>query len=105
MGYQDLRGWLSEVEALKQLKKIDGASWDLEMGAITELIYREREGTPPAVLFDKVTGYPDGFRTLFGMTCSVERMALTLGLPKVKNGIELVQAYRNKLKEFKYRSK
>ena len=101
MGYQDLRGWLSEVEALSQLKKIHGASWDLEMGAITELIYHEGKGTPPAVLFDKVPGYPDAFRTLFGMTCSVERMALTLGLPTVKNGIDLVKAYRDRLKDFK----
>jgi 4-hydroxy-3-polyprenylbenzoate decarboxylase len=100
MGYKDLREWLSKVEALQQLKKIDGADWDLEMGAITELIYREGKGIPPAVLFDKVPGYPEGFRALFGMTCSVERMALTLGFPPVENNIELVQTYRDKLKDF-----
>jgi UbiD family decarboxylase len=102
MGYGDLREWLSEVEKMNQLKRIDGANWDLEMGTITELIYRKgKEGTPPAVLFDKVPGYPEGFRTLFGMTCSVERMALTLHLAPVKNGTELVRAYRDRLKDFK----
>ena len=101
MAYKDLRGWLTEVEKLGQLKKVDGASWDLEMGAITELIYKMGKGTPPAVIFDKVPGYPEGFRTIFGMTCSVERMALTLNLPPAKTGVELVKSYRDKLKDFK----
>jgi len=101
MAYKDLRDWLKKVEKMDQLKKFDGASWDLEMGAITELIYQEGKGTPPAVLFDKVPGYPKGFRALFGITCSVERMALTLNLPSAKTGVELVQSYRNKLKDFK----
>jgi len=97
MAYKDLRDWLKKVEKMDQLKKVDGASWDLEMEAITELIYQEGKGTPPAVLFDKVPGYPKGFRALFGITCSVERMALTLNLPSAKTGVELVQSYRNKL--------
>lgn len=101
MARKDLRDWITEVEKLGQLKKVDGASWDLEMGAITELIYKMGKGTPPAVIFDKVPGYPEGFRAIFGMTCSVERMALTLNLPPAKTGVELVQSYRNKLKDFK----
>jgi len=100
MGYKDLREWLSKVDAMGQVKKIERAGWDLEMGAITELIYREGAGIPPAVLFDQVPGYPGGFRALFGATCSVDRMALTLGLPKVQSGTELVRAYRDKLKDF-----
>jgi 4-hydroxy-3-polyprenylbenzoate decarboxylase len=96
-----LREWLAEVEKLKQLKRIDGAGWDLEMGAITEVLYREGNGVPPAVLFDRIPGYPEGFRALFGLTCSVERMALSLGLPPVKSGIDLVREYRDKLKDFK----
>jgi 4-hydroxy-3-polyprenylbenzoate decarboxylase len=101
MGYRDLREWLTAVEGLNQIKRIEGADWDLEMGAITELIYHEGSGVPPAVLFDKIPGYPEGFRALFGMTCSVERMALSLGLPPAKNGTDLVRAYRDKLKNFK----
>lgn len=101
MGYKDLREWLEKVEELKQLKKIDGASWDLEMGAIGELFYHESKGIPPAILFDKIPGYPEGFRTLFGMTCSTERMSLSLGLPTVKSGRDLVRAYRDKLKSLK----
>ncbi len=102
MGYKDVREFLAAVEGFAQLKKLDGAAWDLEMGAITELIYHEGKGIPPAVLFDKVPGYPAGFRALFGATCSVKRMALTLGFPtSIKTEMDLVQAYRDKLKTFK----
>jgi len=100
MAYQDLRGWLSEVEKLGQLRRIHGAHWRLEMGAITEVLYRRGPYPPPAILFDQIPGYPEDSQVLFGMICSVERMALTLGLPSVENGIALVRAYREKLKHF-----
>lgn len=102
MSYKDLRQWLKRVDEIGQLKKINGAHWNLEMGAITELIYREgKSASPPAVLFDNVPGYPEGYRVLFGLICSVERMAISLGLENVTTGSELVRAYRDKLKDFK----
>ena len=101
MAYKDLREWLRAVESMKQLKTIEGADWNEEMGAITELIYHEGAAPPPAIMFDKVPGYADGFRALFGATCSPERMALTLGFPDtVKTGIDLVKTYRKQLKGF-----
>lgn len=99
MAYKDLRDWLKEVEKLNQLKKIDKAAWELEMGAITELIYHEGKGVPPAIMFDQIPGYPQGFRALFGASCSPERMALTLGFPaSVKTGVDLVRTYRDEVK-------
>jgi len=101
MAYKDLRDWLGQVEKFNQLKKINQADWDLEMGAITELVYHEGQGTPPAILFDEVPGYPPGFRALFGATCSPERMALTLGFPaSIKTGLDLVKTYRDEVKKF-----
>ena len=106
MAYNDLRDWLTIVENLRQLKTIEGADWNLEMGAITELIYHEAPGTPPAIMFDKVPGYPAGFRALFGATCSPERMALTLGFSQsVKTGLDLVQTYRNEIKKIELSEK
>ena len=49
-GNIDLRDWLKEVKRLEQLETISGAHWDLELGALTEIIL-ERIATPPAVLF------------------------------------------------------
>ena len=94
--YRDLREWLQGVEALGELKKIEGADWRLEMGAITELLGQEGKYPPPAILFDSIPGFPRGFRTLFGTTGSVQRMALTLGLSDVRSGTDLVKAYREK---------
>ena len=47
----DLRDWLDSVQALGQLERISGADWDLEIGALTEIIL-ERLSSPPAVVFD-----------------------------------------------------
>ena len=34
-GYGGLRGWIEQVERMGELKRVNGASWDVEMGAIT----------------------------------------------------------------------
>ena len=49
----DLRDWLKDVKRLEQLEQISGAHWDLEIGALTEIIL-ERMATPPAIVFDAV---------------------------------------------------
>ena len=36
----DLRDFLAEVEAAGELKTVQGAHWDKEMGAVTEVLYR-----------------------------------------------------------------
>src|ERR1051326_8885177 len=79
--YDDVRQWLELVESMGELKRIDGADWNLEIGAIAEVIYRERSGTIPALLFDSIKGYPKGFLILFGQHCSYRRLALAAGLP------------------------
>src|ERR1051325_12210520 len=78
--YEDVRQWLELVESMGELKRIDGADWNLEIGAIAEVIYRERTGTIPALLFDQIKGYPKGFRILFGPQTSYLRLALMAGL-------------------------
>ena len=54
--YEDVRQWLDLVESMGELKRVNGADWNLEIGALAELIYRERSGTIPALLFDQVKG-------------------------------------------------
>ena len=64
MQYRGLRGWLDQVDKLGELRKVDGAHWDVEMGAITHMLTEKSRGTAPAILFDNVPGYPKGYRTL-----------------------------------------
>ena len=40
LAYKDLRGYLDAVDKLGELRKVDGADWDLEIGAITEVAAR-----------------------------------------------------------------
>ena len=66
MGHKDIRDWINIIEKDGELKKINGADWNLEMGGITEILYREGKRPVPALLFDNIPGFPKGYRTLFG---------------------------------------
>jgi hypothetical protein len=35
IAYRGLRGWLDEVQNMGELLHVNGAHWDVEMGAIT----------------------------------------------------------------------
>ncbi len=93
----DLRDWLKDVKRLEQLEQISGAHWDLEIGALTEIIL-ERIATPPAVMFDAVPGYDPKRRVLANMLETLERTALTLNLPLDLKIIPLIDALRAKLR-------
>ena len=95
--YEGVREWLNLVESMGELKLIEGADWNLEIGTMAELIYRERSGTIPALLFDRIKGYPQGFRILFGQHSSYRRLALAAGLPMDSIGLKLVSRFKNKL--------
>jgi len=38
--YKDLREYIDAVDRLGELRRVDGADWDLEIGAITEVTAR-----------------------------------------------------------------
>jgi len=95
--YTDLREWLKLVDSIGELKRIVSADCNLEMGTVAELIYRERPGVIPALLFDKIQGYPDGWRVLFGQQLSMRRLALILGLPLDAGPLTQVDLFRRKL--------
>jgi UbiD family decarboxylase len=93
----DLRSWLKSVEEMGQLERISGAHWDLEIGALTEIIL-ERLSSPPALMFDAVPGYEPNRRVLANMLENLERTALTLNLPTDLKTIPLIDALRAKLR-------
>ena len=76
----DLREFLAAADAAGQLKTVNGAHWDKEMGAVTEVLYRQKVDRAPALLFDDIPGYPKGMRCLYGMLGSPARLALALGM-------------------------
>src|SRR3989304_1850088 len=107
MSFQDLRQWLKAAEELGPIKLIKGAHWDLEIGAITKITqFKAREGFPkqmsyPALMFDEIGDYPPGYRVLVNCLDSVDRLALTLGMPLKLSPMEFVKAWKERLHNFK----
>src|ERR1700690_1702895 len=100
--YQGLGGWLDAVDQLGEIERVSGASWDVEMGALTHMLTEKSSGTAPAILFDEIPGYPKGFRTLYGHFSSIRRVALTLGLPLMEERkVDIVQRYHERMAQLK----
>ncbi|MFC1816849.1 UbiD family decarboxylase [Thermodesulfobacteriota bacterium] len=97
MKFDDLREFIEALEAIGELKRVEGAHWDLEVGAITELM-AERKG--PALLFDRIGDYPAGYRVLSNAFASLKRTSLVFGIPEDLDAMGVMKAWREKLKEF-----
>jgi 4-hydroxy-3-polyprenylbenzoate decarboxylase len=100
MRYKDLREWLAIVDRLGELVQIEGAHWDLEIGALTEIIRRQSQ-VPPAILFDKIVDHRGGYRVLTGMLNTVRRLALVTGLPLEITDGEFVDRWRHRLRDIR----
>jgi hypothetical protein len=99
MSYEGLRDWLVQVDAMGELRTLEGIDWNLEMGAVVDVLYREHPPYPPALVFDKIKEHATGFRTLFGHFASPKRIALTLGISReFSHVLEFVRAYHEKMK-------
>jgi hypothetical protein len=42
LAYRDLRGYIDAADKLGELRRVEGADWDLELGAITEVAAEHR---------------------------------------------------------------
>jgi UbiD family decarboxylase len=97
--FHDLRHFVSTLDELGQLKVIEGASCDLEIGAITEVAAFRKKC--PAVLFDSIKGFPKGFRILTNLISNGLRERLVFGVSEDLTDPEAVLFWKNRLKEFK----
>ena len=51
MSYKDVREWIQKVDEMGELKIVENADWNLEIGALSVLSSKHKENTP-ALLFD-----------------------------------------------------
>src|ERR671935_2435913 len=86
--HQDMRDWLEMVDALGELKVLEGVDWQENIGRIAEMLVHS-DGAP-AVLFDRIPGYPAGYRILVNAQGERRRLALSLGLPVDISAFELM---------------
>src|SRR5215471_456835 len=96
--HEDLRDFIRRAEAADEIVRIRGADWNLEIGTLGEIVNHARP-EPPALLFEDVRGYPKGMRLISGTTNSSKRLAITLGLPVPSCPLDVVGAYRDRMKE------
>jgi UbiD family decarboxylase len=97
MGFRDLRDYISRLDKLGMLRVVEGAHWDLEIGAISQMMQESEEN--PVLLFDKIPGYPAGFRVLANHQNSPKKQALVLGLPTDLSLLEIVQQTKEKRRQ------
>jgi UbiD family decarboxylase len=89
--YKDLRGFIKQVDELGALRRIDGADPRFELGGITEVA----AGTPecPALLFDRIKGFPKGHRVFTNATTTPQRAALALGIDPSLKPLDALKAW------------
>src|SRR4029077_5206024 len=100
--YRGLRGWLDTVEKLGELERVSGADWDVEMGAVTQMLTEKSRAQAPATLFAACRGHAKAYRTLYGQLSSIKRIALTLALPlDYERKVDIVQRYHARMQDLK----
>lgn len=96
-GPLDLRTWLDQVEAIGQLHRIQApVDRNQDMSAATYMAGQTPNA--PALLFENIQGHP-GARSLWNLLgSSLDRIALAAGLPSGMSTVDLIKAYRERLK-------
>ena len=77
--FDDLRAFIDAARELGKVCEIEGADWNEEIGALVEAA-AELIPDPPLILFDKIKGYPAGFRVVSLPMASPKLAGLALGL-------------------------
>jgi UbiD family decarboxylase len=98
MPFSDLRAFIDAAVRIGEVKNIDGAHWNLEIGCLTEMM-AEQDG--PLLLFDNIVDYPKGFRIATNIIATARRFALALGLPTDVPKLEILKTWRNKIHDLK----
>ncbi|MBF6568814.1 MAG: UbiD family decarboxylase [Candidatus Binataceae bacterium] len=97
--FHDLRDYIERLVGELgegEVRIVEGANWDLEIGCLTELM-AEREG--PALLFDNIVGYPKGFRVMSNFMGTAARCAMALGISPNLSKVEIIRAWKDKSKQ------
>lgn len=89
----DLRGYIEDIKRIGELREVEKADWDLEIGALTELV-GEKDG--PGLLFDEIRGYPKGYRVFTNFLNNPRHINVAFGLPSDLPTLELVRVVKDK---------
>ncbi len=93
MIFNDLRDFIVEVEKRKDLKVVEGADWNVELGLITE--WQMSEPDNPLLLFKNIKGYPPEYAVASNLYGTPARTALALGMDPATPRLEIVRNLRD----------
>src|SRR5205085_2632918 len=79
MVFDDLQSYIDAAMEVDEWRVIEDADWNEEIGALTEAV-AELIPEPPMLLFDRIKGYPPGYRVVSLPMASAKRAALAMGL-------------------------
>ncbi len=82
-----MRNWMDKAKKVSELKEVEGADVNLEIGAITELNGKRRG---PALHFTNIPGYREGFGVLSGAMLNAKTLGLTMGIEEELGNLEIV---------------
>jgi 4-hydroxy-3-polyprenylbenzoate decarboxylase len=97
--YQDLREFITLVDKLGALRRIEGADPKFELGGITEVAAGLPDG--PALLFERMQGCAPGFRIFTNATTTPARAALALGIDPALAPLDALKEWMNKRQTLK----
>src|ERR671923_1385380 len=97
LAYHDFRSFIEEAKKISDHRVIEDADWEGEIGALVEST-AELVPQPPMLIFDRVKGYPAGFRVCSLPYAAYKRVALALGLPTDKPKLEILRLAARKVK-------
>ncbi|MBI2987934.1 MAG: UbiD family decarboxylase [Deltaproteobacteria bacterium] len=96
MPFKDLREFIHNLRQMGELKVIEGASCDLEIGAVTEIAARGEKC--PALLFDSIKGFPKGHRILTNALSNRVRERHVFGVAQDLSERDAVKYWKERLK-------
>jgi 3-polyprenyl-4-hydroxybenzoate decarboxylase len=98
MPVEDLREWIERVDAMGELTRVEGADPHLELGGLVDLYQWEMDN--PALLFEKIKGYPQNYKLLANVLTSLPRISQSLDMPLDATRTQFVKEWRDRLKTF-----
>ena len=100
MPFEDFREFIDACRKVDKVKDIDGADWNLEIGAITEIMEVEDQDNHPLLMFDNIKGYPKGYRVASNFMNTPRRTALAMDMPLDASKTDLIKLWKDRVKSF-----
>ena len=91
LAYHDLRKWIEEADKLGEIKRVQGLSWQQDIGLVSEMA--THDDSAPCFVFEDVPGTIPGSRVLTNFF-NGKRKNMTLGFPVDLSRVELSEGFR-----------